>query len=263
MGSDKIYPWFKWSPDQWENGEITVCTPVAQALFVRLCNTYWSKKGVLPYATALRRHSTGYPDAMEELVEENIIEVTDGLIHIEFLAEQLNENELFSSKQRERALKRWNKGNSDATAMPPHSDGNADAMPLREDKIKEDKNKNKNKNIGVVLPWNNKEFEEAWAQWLTYKKTQHRFKYKTPTTEQAAVKYLNELANGQMDRAIEIINYSIAQAYKGFYEPNYLKNGTGKKDWRDNDKGIGDKQQQFIRQQAGEVLQEIAQGDNN
>lgn len=67
---------------------------------------------------------------------------------------------------------------------------------------------------GVVLPYETEKFREAWAEWLEYKRTDHRFKYKTAQTEQRA---LMTLANEHPteSRAIEAIYTAIANGWKG------------------------------------------------
>jgi len=67
---------------------------------------------------------------------------------------------------------------------------------------------------GVVLPYETEKFREAWTEWLEYKRTDHRFKYKTAQTEQRA---LMTLANEHTteSRAIEAIHTAIANGWKG------------------------------------------------
>lgn len=66
----------------------------------------------------------------------------------------------------------------------------------------------------VVLPFQTEKFREAWAEWLQYKRTDHRFKYKTAQSEQRA---LMTLANEHPteSRAIEAIHTAIANGWKG------------------------------------------------
>lgn len=97
------------------------------------------------------------------------------------------------------------------------------------DKVKEevkvkDKDKDKDK---VILPWKTENFEVAWDGWKKFKKTQHRFTYKTAETEQAAIERLVEIAEKSESEAIEIIKYSIAQGYQGLYKEK--NNGSTKK----------------------------------
>ena len=73
---------------------------------------------------------------------------------------------------------------------------------------------NKGKNFSIVLPWQTEAFEAAWSEWREYKKTDHRFTYKSPKTEQRALIQLqNEYTNE--NTAIEAIHRSIANGYKG------------------------------------------------
>ncbi len=67
---------------------------------------------------------------------------------------------------------------------------------------------------GVVLPYETEKFSEAWAEWLEYKRTDHRFKYKTAQSEQRALMTLaNEYTTESA--AIEAIHRAIANGYKG------------------------------------------------
>lgn len=66
----------------------------------------------------------------------------------------------------------------------------------------------------IVLPFQTETFKQAWAEWLEYKRTDHRFKYKTAQSEQRA---LMTLANEYTTEtaAIEAIHRAIANGYKG------------------------------------------------
>ena len=67
---------------------------------------------------------------------------------------------------------------------------------------------------GVVLPYETEKFKEAWTEWLEYKRTDHRFKYKTAQSEQRA---LMKLQNEYTDHneAIDAIHRAIANGWKG------------------------------------------------
>lgn len=77
----------------------------------------------------------------------------------------------------------------------------------------------------LLMPF--EDFEEIWQQWCEYKWEQHRFKYKSHKSEQAALHYLQNLSKHDRQTAIEIIGYSIANGYKGLFEqrgnPNKAK----------------------------------------
>ncbi len=71
---------------------------------------------------------------------------------------------------------------------------------------------------GVVLPFDSEDFEKNWQLWKDYKKAEHKFNYKTPQSEQAALKKLNNLADGIEADAIAIIHESMANGWKGFFK---------------------------------------------
>ena len=73
---------------------------------------------------------------------------------------------------------------------------------------------NKEENFLIVLPWQTEAFTAAWSEWLEYKKTDHRFTYKSPKSEQRALIQLQNEYTNQTD-AIEAIHRSIANGYKG------------------------------------------------
>lgn len=136
----KELPYFKFHISEWRDGKITDCSMEAQGLFINVCALYWGRLGDLDEATALRKLCDRNATAYKELKRSQILKVSDGRIFIDFLDEQLKERDRASIKNRENALKRWK---IDATAMRPYSDGNATAMPIREEKKREEKEQDK------------------------------------------------------------------------------------------------------------------------
>lgn len=132
----KDLPYFKFYVSEWNDGKIVDCSMEAQGLFINLCSLYWSRLGALDNATAMRKLCQRNANAYKELKIAKILKVSGDNISIEFLDEQLSDAKVRSNKNREIALKRWK---NDANAMPTHSDRNANAMPIREDKTREDK----------------------------------------------------------------------------------------------------------------------------
>lgn len=62
------------------------------------------------------------------------------------------------------------------------------------------------------------DFEQIWQEWVDYKLTEHRFKFKTLKSEQTALHYLQKISKNDKDTATEIIGHSIANGYKGLFE---------------------------------------------
>ena len=113
-------PYFKFEPSSWDNGNIQICSHASKGLFMDICSMYWSRLGELPYALALQKHCNGNTNAMQELIDSEIIVIKDNNIIIEFLDEQLTEFIQVSEKRKVAASKRW-----DANAMQLQCKSNA------------------------------------------------------------------------------------------------------------------------------------------
>ena len=83
-----------------------------------------------------------------------------------------------------------------------------------------DNKQNTTSDYNIVYPFENQSFLDHWKLWKKYKAEQHKFSYKSKVSEQAALKRLAELSNQDEATATELINYAIAQGWKGFYKPN-------------------------------------------
>jgi hypothetical protein len=138
----KELPYFKFEPNQWENGNIQMLSREDKGLFIDLCSMYWSRLGDVPLKLAIQKLCAGNATALNSLCDEKIIEVLDSNIFIKFLSEQLNEFEDTSKQNSKNAKEGWEKRRKlkdecerNATASNPQCENDA----IREDKIKEDK----------------------------------------------------------------------------------------------------------------------------
>jgi len=78
----------------------------------------------------------------------------------------------------------------------------------------------------IIYPFTSDRFLLAWDTWKLYKKEQFRFSYKGIISEQAALIHLSQLSNNSEDTAIQIINQSISNGWRGLFE--LKQNGTTK-----------------------------------
>jgi hypothetical protein len=90
-----------------------------------------------------------------------------------------------------------------------------------------DKDKVIVKDKEIIYPFDSENFKQIWEHWKTYKKEQHKFIYKTAMTEQAALKHLGELSGQDELSALLIIQQSIANGWKGFFELKNQPHGQG------------------------------------
>lgn len=143
----KELPYFKFEPNQWENGNIQICSREDKGLFLDLCSMYWSRLGNLPLKLAIQKLCAGNATAFDSLMREEIFEVIEGLICIKFLNEQLQEFNDTSEQNSKNAREGWEKrrkikdlSEPNATALNPQSETYA----IREDKSKENEIKENN-----------------------------------------------------------------------------------------------------------------------
>ena len=138
-----------------------------------------------------------------------------------------------SDKQSLKAKARWDKVKENKLTKQPVEDATACAvvMPLENENENENENriKSKSKKIEIVFPYNDKDFIHSWGIWKQYLK-ESRNPIKSKIQEQAALKRLSNMSDNSID-AIEIIEYTIAQGYKGLWKEkknsNYgTKNNT-------------------------------------
>ena len=138
-----------------------------------------------------------------------------------------------SDKQSLKAKARWDKVKENKLTKQPVEDATAHAvvMPLENENENENENriKSKSKKVEIVFPYNDKDFIHSWGIWKQYLK-ESRNPIKSKIQEQAALKRLNNMSESSID-AIEIIEYTIAQGYKGLFKEkknsNYgTKNNT-------------------------------------
>jgi len=106
-------------------------------------------------------------DSIQRIINDfDLFGIDDQFFWSESLLKRMEMKEERSEKARESAKKRWNQSN-DANAMRTHSEGNADAMQLKESKVKEIK-EIKEKENKVNEDSHNAIFRELWNNkiWL-------------------------------------------------------------------------------------------------
>jgi len=146
----KELPYFKFEPNEWENGNIQMLSREDKGLFIDLCCMYWSRLGDLPYRLAIQKVCGGNANALNPLFEDDIISVDENdIIVISFLQEQLSEFSNISNQNSKNAKDGWEKRRkqkelSERNANAYDSQSESDA--IREDKRREDEIKEKNNN---------------------------------------------------------------------------------------------------------------------
>ena len=136
----KELPYFQFEPAEYLAGNISFCSLEAQGLFVNLCSYYWQRSCQLTKEQFLKR--LNYVDEFAELVEENIVELQENRIRIEFLDEQYlkaTKKSIINSINGSKGG-RPKKENPKETQIKPNGNPiKSETKGIREDKIKEDK----------------------------------------------------------------------------------------------------------------------------
>ncbi len=99
------------------------------------------------------------------------------------------------------------------------------------------KGKKKTPDPPLVYPFTDELFMNRWAAWTEYKSEQFNFTYKHKG-EQAALKLLGKLSQGSVEIALAVIEQSMANGWKGFFE---LKNSSNKEAYQRNAAAYSDK----------------------
>lgn len=258
----KELPYFKFEPNQWDNGNIQMCSHLEKGVFMDLCSMYWSRLGDLAYKLAVQKICGGNATALDSLYENRIFEIIDGNIFIKFLSEQLNEFENTSDINRKNALEGWEKrrkqrelSDRNATASNSHSERNAiRGDKIREEEIKEDKIiekfsfKNSLKNYGFD--------ENLINDWLIVRKNK-----KASNTETAFNKFISEVEKIEKVPINEILTICVERSWSGF-KAEWFNNINSKTNERT---GINQQKQHpltELRAAANQILSEYA-GQNN
>ena len=127
----KQLPYFKFFPNEWLSGDITLEQMELQGAFINVCAIYWSKE----CRVAMARLSQRYGEAITRLLESGLLKEKDGFAVISFLDEQWVElgkyHQINSKNGKKGADIRWGK--------------NGEAIAFREEEIREDKNREEKK----------------------------------------------------------------------------------------------------------------------
>lgn len=107
------------------------------------------------------------------------------------------------------------------------------------------------KSISIPACLDTPEFNEAWAEWIEYRKSKRK-----KVTLLAAKKQLADLAAMGPARAIAAINQSIKNDYQGIFEPKEINNRTSQPNHRNagiatNPKEIGKEYAELARKRSG------------
>ena len=151
----KELPYFRFTLQEWQNGNITNMSDSAQGVFINVCVFYWARDCNITEEELMERFKTK-TKTIQRLIKNNVIKRQNGIISISFLDQQLlelNENFQFFSE----CGKRGQKAKKNKAPLKP---------PLKprlsyKDNIKENKDKNKYRDTVFLSKDELKKLEES------------------------------------------------------------------------------------------------------
>ncbi len=134
----KELPYFKFEPAEYLTKDISFCSISAQGLFINICSYYWQRQCSLTLEQISRRFN--YPNELNELIKEGIIDVTENNVKIKFLDIQLDDVSKLSSKNSANGSKggRPKKNPTESQTKPSLNPTESQTKGIREKEIKED-----------------------------------------------------------------------------------------------------------------------------
>tara|TARA_R100000654_G_scaffold23409_1_gene45790 strand:- start:244 stop:963 length:720 start_codon:yes stop_codon:yes gene_type:complete len=214
--------WFKFPVTKWLLPKYQRLSAEAQSDYINLCCMYWYQEGELTVEDASENAE------LEAL--RKVIQVEEGMVYIDFLQEQLDLVKHKKAIRREAGAKggkayrptqakaRKSKQTVSKSKQTPSKSKQTQADKIREDKSREDKNRIDKTRENIVFPFSDL-FLPIWSLWKEYKYEQHKFKFASSKSEQAQLNMLVKYSDGNEQTAQEIIEYSMANGYKGIFEP--------------------------------------------
>lgn len=134
----KELPYFKFEPAEYLTKDISFCSIGSQGLFINICSYYWQRECSLTVEQVKRRFN--YPNELQELIHEGIIDIENSVISIKFLDLQYEEATKLSTKNSMNGSKggRPKKNPNETETKPKQNPTESQTKGIREDKIKED-----------------------------------------------------------------------------------------------------------------------------
>lgn len=152
-------------------------------------------------------------DEIEELLY--VLTEVNGGYQIEWVAESINKRKAYSeSRRKNRSSKsKKDKINISETYVEHMENEN-------EIENKEENKEGESEREMIQFQW--PEIKTTWNRYKEMRKEAHRFKFHDELSEQRKIRELEGLSNGP-DQAIEILERSITEKWKGFWKPEKNK----------------------------------------
>ena len=157
----KELPYFQFEPAEYLTKDVSFCSLSAQGMFINICSYYWQRQCSLTKEQLLRR--LDYPDILDELINEGVIDLEGNNIIIKFLDLQYKNATNKSNINTINGLKGGRpkkKTESKPNQNPNHNRNETESKGIREDKIIKDNIKEeKKREIAPAIIKDSEDFE--------------------------------------------------------------------------------------------------------
>jgi len=144
----KELPYFRFTCQEWQNGDITLEPMATQGLFINICSYYWLNNCTLSYEKVTKKYKR-CARTLQRLHALGILEVNSEVVSINFLDRQWEELQSFREKKRIAGQKGGKKKASNATAQLKQN-------PSYKEKDKDKENyKDNTKAVGEIVDYLN------------------------------------------------------------------------------------------------------------
>ena len=226
---------FKFSPENWLTGKIQLLSTEEKGIFIELAARIWQAGGSIEYTPLLHRvlrvEKGSLCNALASFVELDIVQISDGIVRMKFITEQMSAVKEYSAKQSEygklggRPRGSENKGCEKGSLYDPFENKGCEKGSLENKKgslenkkgtkAYKDKDKDKDKERNIIQREKTpslvdatkiigEDLAEAFRRWLTVWSAHHGGgKDMPPYQQEANLKVLYDLPEGIRKEAIE------------------------------------------------------------
>lgn len=205
-------PYFRFTPQEWQNGDITLESYDIQGLYINVCAYYWIKDCSITKAMLEKKFSNDKAQ-LKQLFLSKIIKISDDdFIKISFLDNQFD---LLSDKRKKR---------QEAGKIGGLKKSSNARILLKQKRSYKDKDNNKDKDKDKE-----KIIFDDWGllfeKWFNYKK-ERKESYKSEMSKKIFENKLIKLSNNNINIATEIIDQSMGNNWAGIFELKVNKTST-------------------------------------
>jgi len=190
--------------------------------YIRLLAHQWNT-GQIPKKRLGFVLGSGWESIWENISDK--FQEVDGFILNPRLELEREKRAVFKAKQAEngkkggRPPKKEPKRNPNKTQTITQSKSQKNPLEDENDNESEKEFKKENKKSEKInFPFDSEIFKTQWQLWKVYKSKEFGFKYKATVSENGALAKLEKLSGGDERAAIEIIQQSISEGWKGFFD---------------------------------------------